>query len=145
MPQRSTVVYVMIASLILAGCQVSTAPQDVANFSSNRAAVQYTADYNGLYTLYRDDSDVSAGPIVTTAHLNKGETIGFDFDGQHIPYAIAGKQRTELTPGRYRWEMTPDAGQIDWDKTNSTAVVVVLIGAAIGASVAIAIVAARHA
>jgi hypothetical protein len=137
---RLTVVFIMIASLLLAGCQISTAPQDVGHFSSNRTAVKDNADYNGTFFLYHDDDDSTTGPALATAHLKKGDIYGFEFDAQQVPYAIAGNQRTQLTPGRYRWEMTPDAGQIDWDKTNAVVVTVVLITVAIAATVVIIIV-----
>jgi len=135
----------MIAALLLAGCQIDTAPQDVAHFSSNRAAVKDTADYNGNFVLYRDDQDNTVGPILTAIHLQKGEVYGFEFDDHQVPHAIAGSKRIELTAGRYRWEMTPDAGQVDWQKTNALVLDVVLITVLVAVSVVAIVVSAKQA
>ncbi len=132
----------MISALLVAGCQVDTQPMDVANFSTNRAATQVTAAYNGMYVLFNDDSDKVVGPVLMTQRLAVGETLGFDVDENHQPYAFAGRNRISLQPGRYRWQMTADAGQTDWAKTNvvvievavATAVVVLIVVSAVVAT-----------
>ena len=134
MTQRASVVFILIAALVLAGCRLDTTPQDVGHFSSNRAAVKDNADYTGTFILYHDDMDQKVGAIVTSVHLNKGEAFGFEFDAQQQPLAIAGTQKVALTAGRYRWEMTPDEGQIDWDKTNGVIVTVVVFTVVVAVS-----------
>ena len=135
MTQRASVVSIMIAALILTGCQLDTTPHDVVHFSSNHAAIKDNADCSGLFVLYHDDQDQSVGPIVTSVHLDKGEPYGFELDNQQVPSALAGKQHIPLMPGRYRWEMTPDAGQVDWDKTGGVVVTVVLFTVIVTVSV----------
>jgi hypothetical protein len=136
MVHRSSLILIMIAALVLAGCQVETRPIDVANFSTNRAPTQLTAAYDGTYVLYNDDSDTTVGPILMTTRLKQGETLGFEIDSDHLPYATAGKDRLQLQPGRYRWQMTPDKGQTDWGKTN-TVVIEVVVATAVVALIAV--------
>ena len=141
--QRWPVIVVMIAGLLLTGCQVDMRPQDVSHFSTNRAATKDLALYKGTYSLYRDDNDQTVGPLLMSRHLDKGETVGFDIDTNGVPFAIAGHDRLQLEAGRYRWAMAPDAGEIDWDKTN-TLIIEVLVGTAVGALIVVtAIVAAK--
>jgi hypothetical protein len=135
----------MIASLLLAGCQIDTTPQDVAKFSSNRAAVKDTADYHGTFVLYRDDVDNTAQPVITSKHLDKGDIYGFELDEHQVPFAVAGKDRIQLTSGRYRWEMRPDPGQVDWQKTNAIIVNVVIFTVGLGGLTILALVIAKNA
>jgi hypothetical protein len=144
MTHRLPVVLTMVAGLLLAGCQLDTTPQDVANYASNREAVKDTADYNGTFVLYRDDQPDKELPAITSTHLGKGAIYGFEVDAQQTPYAVAGQQRVQLTPGRYRWEMRPDAGQIDWNKTNAVVVTVVVFTVAVAGLVVIALVIQKH-
>ena len=144
MKRSRVVVTTMIIALILAGCQIDTAPQDMAHFSSNRAAVKDSADYSGNFILYRDDSDTAVGAMLLTAHLTRGEIYGFEFNQDQVPVAIAGLQKMELTPGKYRWEMTPDAGQINWDKTNAVVITVVLFTVIIAATAVTLILAKKN-
>jgi hypothetical protein len=130
MKQSSCVVFLLIAGLILTGCNVDTQPMDVANFSTNRAATQLPAAYNGTYILFGDDSDKVTGPVLLTERLKQGDHFGFDVNADHAPYAFAGKDQLLLKPGRYRWQMTPDAGQTDWNKTN-TVTIEVIVGSAV--------------
>jgi hypothetical protein len=141
MVRRSCVVFVTIAGLMLAGCAVDTTPIDVANFSTNRAATQAKAAYAGRYVLLDDNSDKVVGPILMTERLNQGDAFGFEIDANHVPYAFAVNDRLALKPGRYRWQMAPDAGQTDWNKTN-TMTVEVIVGAAVVALLAVSTVAA---
>ncbi len=125
----------MISALILSGCRVSTEPQDVEHFATNRAASEDPAPYNGMFILYGDES-ATVGPVLMKARLKAGQMVGFEIDRGHVPFAVAGRDRMQLPPGHYRWEMTPDAGQTDWDKTN-----IVLIEVAVAtAVVAVAVV-----
>jgi hypothetical protein len=130
--KRAMLVGVMIFGMVLAGCQVNQDPQDVSHFSTNRAAPSGTTEYSGSYTLYTDDDTQKAGKVLMSVHLNKGETIGFEIDQSQTPSAVAGSHRLALTTGRYRWEMKPDAGQVDWNQTN-----VLIIEVAVGAIVVI--------
>jgi hypothetical protein len=141
--QRWTVIFTMIAGILLAGCQVETQPQDVSHFSTNRAATEDIAAYDGTYSLYRDDTDQTAGPLLMSRHLKKGETVGFEIDSSKVPFAVAGHDRLQLDTGRYRWAMEPDAGQTDWDKTNIFVVEVVVGAAVVALIVVTAIVAAK--
>lgn len=120
----------MIGGLILAGCQVDLRPQDAGNFSTNRAATKGTAEYAGTYVLYDDNNPGRAEAVLMTVHLKTGDVVGFEVDNNQVPYAIAGQQRMQLAVGRYRWEMTPDAGQVDWNKT-TVIVVEVTLGVAV--------------
>ncbi len=108
----------MICGLVLTGCQVNTRPQDVSHFSTNRAAPSEMTLYAGTYTLYTDDDPEKVGSVLMSVHLKVGETIGFEIDQTQTPVAVAGSHRLALTTGRYRWEMKPDAGQVDWNQTN---------------------------
>jgi len=145
MIHRPTVVFTMIAALILAGCQIDTTPQDVAHFSSNRTATKDNAACDGTFLLYHDDVDNAVTAPLVTVHLKKGDVFGFEFDGHQVPFAMAGTQRVQLTAGRYRWEMRPDAGQVDWDKTGTVVLEVVVITALVAATVVVSIVLAKHA
>jgi hypothetical protein len=143
MTHRPLIISILIAGLFLAGCQVDLQPQDVSHFSTNRAATKEIAAYNGNYSLYRDDTDQVAGPLLMSRHLNKGETVGFDIDANHVPFAVAGKDRLQLDTGRYRWAMKPDPGQTDWDKSN-TLIIEVVVGTAVAVLIVVAaIVAAK--
>jgi hypothetical protein len=77
--------------------------------------------------------------MVTTATKSPGFTI----DADHVPYAIAGKQKLQLQSGRYRWQMTADAGQVDWPKTNTIVLEVVVATAVIVLAVVTTIVAVK--
>jgi hypothetical protein len=141
MTSRYCVILVMISALILAGCQVDTTPLDVANFSTNRAATQDNAAYNGMFSLFGDDSDKVMGPLLMSVHLNKGEVFGFEISADHVPYAIAGKHKLQLQSGRYRWQMAADAGQVDWQSTNTIVLEVVIATAVVALAVVSTIVA----
>ncbi len=116
----------MTTGLILGGCQVETRPLDVAHFSTNRAATKDVTDYSGTYVLYGDDNAAAVGPVLSSVHLTAGQTLGFEVGRDNVPYAVAGTQRIQLSSGRYRWEMTPDKGQVDWNRTNVMIVEVVV-------------------
>jgi hypothetical protein len=141
MTSRYCVILVMISALILAGCQADTTPLDVANFSTNRAATQDNAAYSGMFSLYGDDSDKVTGPLLMSVHLNKGDVFGFEIDADHAPNAVAGKLKLQLQAGRYRWQMTADQGQVDWQKTNSIVLEVVIATAVVALAVVSTIVA----
>jgi len=140
MLHRSFLIFFMISGLILGGCQVQTTPQDVGHFFTSRTATKDVAPYNGTFRLFGDDV-AGVGPLLMTVQLKSGETVGFEVDDKNVPYAIAGQQRLKLAEGRYRWEMTPDAGQVDWDKTNvlviEVVVAVVVVVLAVGGSILI--------
>jgi hypothetical protein len=144
MPNRASLIVVMITGLLLAGCHVDTQPTDVANFTTTRAPTQDKAAYDGTFALFNDDRDNTVGPILMTRHLKKGDAFGFELDENHVPYAFAASDRIQLPSGRYRWQMTPDAGQTDWGKSNVLAVEVA-IGALAVVLIAIPVViAVRH-
>lgn len=134
----------MIAGLILAGCQVDTHPLDVAHFSTNRAPTKEAAEYDGTFILYRDDDAAVIGPILTTVHLKASEIVGFEIDGNQVPFAVAGPLRLQLSAGRYRWEMMPDAGQTDWPKTNVAIIEVAVATVVVAIAVVSAIIASKH-
>jgi hypothetical protein len=115
--KRAMMVGLMIFGLVLTGCQVNTRPQDVYHFSTNRAATSGAAEYAGSYTLYADDDPEKVGKVLMSVHLKLGEVVGFEIDQTQTPTAVAGSNHLALTSGRYRWEMKPDAGQVDWGQT----------------------------
>ena len=144
MMHRPIVALTLIAALILAGCQLDTTPEDVAHFSSNRTATKDNAACNATFVLYHDDVDNVATEPLATVHLKKDEVFGFEFDEHQTPLAIAGTQHVQLTAGRYRWEMRPDRGQVDWDKTGIVVLEVAVITALVVGTVVISIVIAKH-
>jgi hypothetical protein len=141
---RPTVIGLMICALLLSGCRVDTEPQDVEHFSTNRAAEEDPAAYDGTYILYGDETAI-VGPVLMKVHLKAGETVGFEMGQNHVPYAVAGPNRLKLSPGHYRWEMNPDPGQVDWDKTNVVIIEVVVATVVVAAAVVTAIVVSKHA
>jgi hypothetical protein len=131
----------MIAGLLAAGCRMDTRPRDISNFSTNRAApMEDVTPFNGTYSLYGDDSDTAVGPLLMKRVLKQGEAIGFEFDDNHVPFAVAGSQRMQLNPGRYRWQMEVTPGEVDWEKTNTLVVEVVIASVAVGAGVIVTII-----
>jgi hypothetical protein len=144
MLNRASLITVMITGLLLAGCRVDTQPLDVANFTTTRAPTQEKAAFDGTFALFNDDKDNSVGPILMTRHLKKGEAFGFETDDNHVPYAFAASDRIQLPSGRYRWQMTPDAGQTDWGKNNVLAVEVTLGAVAVVLIAIPIIIAVRH-
>jgi hypothetical protein len=121
----------MVCGLILTGCQVNTNSQDVSHFSTNRAATIGKAAYAGTYTLFTDEYAAKGDTVLLSVHLVPGETIGFEIDPTQKPFAVAGANRMPLTAGRYRWEMKPDPGQVDWNQTNVMIVEVVVATAVV--------------
>ena len=116
--RRWVVVVSMIGGLLLGGCEISTQPQDISHFSTTRAGTEDLAEYDGIYQLFGDDTDQVSGPLLKSVRLKKGEVVGFEIGPDHVPVAVAGADRQPLQPGHYRWQMTPDAGQTDWHRTD---------------------------
>ena len=125
--RREALIAMMCVGLI--GCQVSTAPQTVAELDRRHGVMMTRAGWRGQYTLYL----LPANPkgqwrVVQTAHLNKDDPLGFR-QRESGPVAIAGDLEVPLETGEYRWVMRADAGQVNgW----ATAGVVVLAVAVVG-------------
>lgn len=134
--RRAVVISFMISGLVLGGCQMSTAPQDVDHFSTRAAPTQEPAAYSGMYDLFGDDTDQQSGPLLHSVRLKQGEVVGFEVGADNQAYAVAANQRFALKAGHYRWQMTPDPGQTDWHRTN-VLVVEVLVGTAVVALIVV--------
>jgi len=129
--KRMLLILFMVSGLVLGGCQLDTAPIDVAHFSTNRAPAIDKVEYSGTFTLYGDEDAAVVGPVLMTVKLKPGDVIGFEVGPDQSPYAVAGQHRLKLGSGRYRWEMVPDPGQVDWNKTNVLIVEIVVATAVV--------------
>jgi hypothetical protein len=97
-----------------------------------------------MYILYGDES-ATVGPVLMRVRLKAHEIVGFEFDPGHVPVAVAGHERLKLQPGHYRWEMNPDAGQKDWDKTGVVLIEVAVATVVVAVAVVTTIIVTRGA
>jgi len=119
-------------AVVLAGCQVSTAPKTVVAIREPQGPAMILAPWNGEYTLYRLPGDRSPKSVVQVARLKKGEPVGFRRRDSGI-VAAAADWEASIGPGSYEWVMKPDAGQTD---PVATAIFIAVVGVA-GATTAI--------
>jgi hypothetical protein len=121
---RRAVVGVMCACLV--GCQVSTAPTDVARWDRQHPVSIMRAPWDGNYTLQTTETGTK-GPRknLQTVHLKKAEELGFR-QREGAVVAAAGALEVELSPGEYRWVMIADKGQTDGFTTTVLIVAIVV-------------------
>ncbi len=142
---RIAVIAMTCASLVLAGCHVSTAPSTVLQATTAERLTMTTSPWIGEFRLYAvppsaKDALGKDGKPITSIHLVKGQPLGFRQRQDNSVVAVAGDQETPLADGKYAWVMQPDAGQIDPVKTT---ILVVVITVVVIVGVAIAVVAAE--
>jgi hypothetical protein len=129
---RIAVIAMTCASLVLAGCQVSTAPSTVLEAATAGHLTMTTSPWIGEFRLYAvppsaKDALGKDGKPITSIHLVKGEKLGFRKRQDKSVVAVAGAQETLLADGKYAWVMQADAGQIDPVKTTILVVVITVV------------------
>lgn len=124
---RSVIAVVACLAVALAGCQVSTAPKSVLKIREPQATMM-RAPWNGQYTLYHRPDERSPKTVVQSAHLRKGDPLGFRRRDSGI-VAVADEWEAPIAPGTYEWVMQPDAGQTDPVATAILIAVVVVVAA----------------
>src|SRR5579884_3565652 len=105
-------VLVTLMCLGIVGCQVSTAPTEVARLDREHAVSMMRAPWDGRYTLYATDLR-DQRTVVQSTHLKKDDPLGFR-QRQAGPVAVAADAEVPLGSGRYEWVMEPDRGQVNW-------------------------------
>jgi hypothetical protein len=119
---RKLLILVQIACLLVAGCVSNPhlhGGKLIAECRAEDSPAQTRTPYKATYVLH-EWPQMPEGPPpknwvaeqqVTEMYvrgLDRGETIGFEKDGQGNLFALAGQEKIALPPGRYCWHISPE-------------------------------------